>query len=75
MVGSPLPYAGNMDDPILGLTTVPNKSNAQFWDGSGYVSSTKTSTGWSGNPAISVAQGFFINSKTAYDWVQTAPAN
>ena len=75
MVGSPLPYAGNMDDPVLGLNTVPNKSSAQFWNGAGYDLSTKSAAGWSGNPAIGVADGFFLNSKAAHDWVQTAPAN
>jgi len=74
MVGSPLPYAGDMNDPNLGLD-LPAKSSAQIWNGAGYDVVGKTSAGWSPATSLSVAQGFFLNSKTAYDWVQTAPSN
>lgn len=72
MVGSALPYAGTLNTPELGLLGVPAKSSAQFWNGAGYDLSGKTTT-WSPDTAIGVGDGFFINSKTAYDWVQTAP--
>jgi hypothetical protein len=73
MVGSMLPYGGTLNTPELGLVGVPNKSSAQFWNGAGYDIASKTAAGWSPDTAIGVGDGFFINSKTAYDWVQTAP--
>jgi hypothetical protein len=74
LVGSPIPYAGSLNSTNIGLLGVPAKSTAQFWTGSGYTPSTKGTT-WSPDLPIAVGQGFFINSKTAYDWVQTLPAN
>jgi hypothetical protein len=74
MVGSPLPYAGDLNTPELGLLAVPAKSTAQFWNGSGYTLSTKGAT-WSPALPVSVGEGFFLNSKTATNWVQTAPSN
>jgi hypothetical protein len=74
LVGSMLPYAGTMNTPELGLLDVPAKSTAQFWTGSGYTPSSKGAT-WSPDLSVAVGQGFFLNSKTATNWVQTAPAN
>ena len=74
LVGSPLPYAGDLNTVEIGLLGVPAKSTAQFWNGAGYDLSTKGTT-WSPALPINVADGFFVNSKAAYDWVQTAPAN
>jgi hypothetical protein len=74
-VGSILPYSGDLNTANLGLDTVPSKSTASFWTGSGYTNSTKGAAGWAPALPVSVADGFFINSKSASDWVQTLPSN
>jgi hypothetical protein len=74
MVASPIPYAGSLNSTNIGLLALPAKSTAQFWNGAGYNLSTKGAT-WSPDIPIAVAQGFFVNSKTATNWIQTLPAN
>jgi hypothetical protein len=74
MVGSILPYAGDINDTNLNLVSLPAKSSAQFWNGSGYDIYGKAAT-WSPARTVNVADGFFVNSKTATNWVQTLPAN
>jgi hypothetical protein len=73
LVGSQLPYAGDLNDTNLALN-LPAKSTAQIWNGSGYTPSVR-GTSWSPALPIAVGQGFFLNSKAAYNWVQTLPAN
>jgi hypothetical protein len=73
LVGSQLPYAGDLNDTNLALN-LPAKSAAQTWNGSGYTASVR-GTSWSPALPIAVGQGFFLNSKAAYNWVQTLPAN
>jgi hypothetical protein len=75
LVGSALPYAGTLNSTNIGLLTLAKQSSASFWTGSGYIGSAKSATAWSPDIAINVADGFFINSKTATNWVQTLPAN
>jgi hypothetical protein len=72
LVGSALPYGGTLNSTNIGLLAVPAKSTAQFWTGSGYTASGKGAT-WSPDIAIAVGQGFFINSKTATNWIQYLP--
>jgi len=74
LVGSQIPYAGDLNNSNLNLTSLPNKSTAQVWNGSGYNLSTLSGT-WTPAYPIAVGQGFFVNSKTATNWVQTLPAN
>jgi hypothetical protein len=74
LVGSILPYAGTLNDTNLNLN-LPNKSTLSMWNGNGFDNSTKQSTGWNPDLPISVGQGFFVNSASAFDWVQTLPAN
>jgi hypothetical protein len=62
-VGNPLDNGTNTLDSCLG--SVPAKSTAQFWTGSGFTTSTKGTT-WSPNTAIPPGLGFFVNSKTAF---------
>lgn len=75
LVGSILPVGGNFNDVgtnTLNLAaTLPNKSTVQIWNGSGFTSYGKSSTGFAGNPPYSVGQGFFISSSGATNWVQT----
>lgn len=73
LVGSPVPYAGDLNDTNLNLN-LPAKSSAQFWNGAGYTPSSKATT-WSPALPVAVGQGFFLNSKSAYNWVQTLPSN
>jgi hypothetical protein len=75
LVGSPLPMAGTLNSPELGLLGVAKTSTAQFWNGSGYTPSQKGGTGWTPDLSIGVAEGFFISPVQAYDWVQTLPSN
>lgn len=75
LVGSVLPVGGNFNDVGTNTfnlnATLPNKSTIQIWNGSGFTPLTKTSSGFSGNPAYSPAQGFFVKSASAVNWVQT----
>jgi hypothetical protein len=73
LVGSKIPYAGDINDTNLNLA-LPSKSTAQFWNGSGYTTISRT-TVWAPLQPVAVGQGFFLNSKAAHDWVQTLPAN
>ena len=74
LVGSTLPVGGTFND--VGTNTInliaglPNKSSVQIWNGSSFINYSKGSAGFSPNPPLSVAQGFFIKSATAADWVQ-----
>jgi hypothetical protein len=75
LVGSTLPVSGNFNDVGTNAfnlnATLPNKSSIQLWNGTGFTLISKTSTGFAGNPPLAVAQGFFIKSASATNWVQT----
>jgi hypothetical protein len=75
LVGSTLPVAGTFNDVGTNafnlIATLPNKSQIQVWNGSGFTLYPKTSAGFSPNPTLSVAQGFFVKSVSATNWVQT----
>jgi hypothetical protein len=77
LVGSPIPYADDLNDTnnFLGLggAAIPNKSSIQVWNqGSQTFSvSTKGSTGWNNDFTINPGQGFFLKSPSAANWVQT----
>jgi hypothetical protein len=75
LVGSAIPYAGDLNTPAIGLLTLAKGSTANFWNGTGYTFSSKGSAIWAPALAINVSDGFFLNSKTATNWVQTLPAN
>jgi hypothetical protein len=74
LVGSKVPYAGDLNDTNLALTQLAAKSQVQKWNGVGFDSYTK-GTSWPVNPGLSVAEGFFLKSQTATQWVQSLPAN
>jgi hypothetical protein len=75
LVGSTIPYAGDLNDTNLNLgPTLANKSQIQIWNGSGFTATSKAGGVWTPNLSLSVAQGFFVSSKTATNWVQTLPA-
>jgi hypothetical protein len=73
LVGSPLPYGTDLNDTnnTLNLNTLPVKSTAQVWNGSGFTISTKGGSGWNPDPTIPVAGGFFIKSSATTNWIQT----
>jgi hypothetical protein len=70
-VGSIIPYAGDLNNTNINLLNVPKGSTASFWNGGGYTPSTKGAAVWSPAIAINPADGFFISSKAANNWVQT----
>jgi len=71
IVGSTIPYQDSLNGTNINLTSVPAKSTASFWTGSGFNGSTKGATSWSPNININPGDGFFINSKSANNWTQT----
>jgi hypothetical protein len=75
LVGSTLPVGGTFNDVGTNafnlIATLPNKSQIQVWNGTGFNALTKAAAGFSPNPALSVAQGFFVKSVSATNWVQT----
>jgi hypothetical protein len=73
LVGSTLPYAGDLTtDTNLNLV-VPNSSTITVWNGSGYNAPISLTLGaWSGPAPVSVGQAYFIKEgKFATNWVQT----
>jgi hypothetical protein len=75
LVGSTLPVSGNFNDVGTNafnlIATLPNKSSIQLWNGTGFTPYAKGATGFTGNPTLAVAEGFFIKSASATNWVQT----
>jgi hypothetical protein len=75
LVGSTLPVGGTFNDvgtnTLNLIATLPNKSQIQTWNGTGFTGFTKGAAGFSPNPSLSVAQGFFIKSASATNWTQT----
>lgn len=77
LAGSPLPIGGNLTDTNLNLgPTLANKSSIQIWDNSGpggFVAANKSFGVWSTNLTLNVGQGFFIQSATTTNWIQSLP--
>jgi hypothetical protein len=75
LVGSVLPVAGTFNDvgtnTLNLISTFPKASLLETWNGTGFSVLSKTSSGFAGNPPLSVAQGFFLKSTTATNWTQT----
>jgi len=83
MIGSKLPIGGTLNnDTNFGLgNTLSKGSSVQYWDTSApgigaFVGSTKGSSTFPSNIALSVGQGFFVQANNAggTNWVQTLPA-
>lgn len=75
LVGSQLPFAGDLTtDTNLNLK-VPNSSTITMWNGAGYNAPVALTLGvWSGPANVTVGQGYFIKEgKFATNWVQVAP--
>jgi hypothetical protein len=76
LAGSYVPYAGDAtSDTNINLGNVlANKSQLISWNTAGQVYDTPVQKGggvWGSAFNVSVGQGFFINAKTATNWVQT----
>ncbi len=75
LVGSTLPVGGTFNDVGTNtfnlISTLPNKSTIQLWNGSGFSLVSKTSAGFAGNPAYAPGQGFFVKSASTTNWIQT----
>ena len=78
--GSAVPFTGNINDYQTGATNtinlggvLPNKSQVLAWDvpSQGFITATKIAGAWNTNLAIVPAQGFYIKSSAATNWVQT----
>jgi hypothetical protein len=76
LVSSKIPYAGDLNDTNLALIQLAAKSQVQKWNlGTlSFDNYTKGGT-WPANPGVQVAEGFFVKSQTATNWVQNLPAN
>jgi hypothetical protein len=74
LVGAVIPISGNLTDAganTLNLGgTLPNKSSINAWNGTAFVPSSKTSGTWSANVTVPVANGFFVQPKSATTWTQ-----
>jgi len=75
LVGSALPYADTLNGTNLGLAGAPVGSTLYQWNGTGYTPSTRQKAGWNPNLTINVGESFFIQPFSAFNWVQTLPAN
>ncbi|MDE3065966.1 MAG: hypothetical protein KGJ60_00300 [Verrucomicrobiota bacterium] len=71
LVGSPIPYSDTLSGTNLNLQ-LGTGSTILVWTGSGFQSSGVGFGGtWSTNLTITPGEGFFVNSATATNWVQT----
>jgi hypothetical protein len=76
LAGSTIPFTGDLNDTNLNLgSTLANKSAIEVWNGNGFTGSSKAGGVWTPNLTLSAGEGFFIQSKTATNWVQTLPSN
>jgi len=61
LIANPLDNGTNTGNDVL--SSLPNKSTVQIWNGSGFGIYTKTSTGFTpSNPSLPVGMGFFVKS-------------
>jgi len=78
LLGGAIPYSGNLTDAYntasfnLGAT-LPNKSSVQVWDANAqtFIGTTKAGGAWGTNITIVPAQGAFIKSAGATNWVES----
>jgi len=72
LVGSPVPYSDTLTGTNLNLQ-LANGSQILIWDSTSqsYQASQKSFGNWSTNLTIVPAEGFFVKSSTATNWVQT----
>jgi hypothetical protein len=74
LVANKIPYAGDLNSTNIGLDVLANKSQVQTWNGASFVNFTKGGGVWPAT-TLNVAQGFFLKSQTATNWIQRLPAN
>jgi hypothetical protein len=75
LVGAVIPIAGLNTDSganTLNLPSLPNGTQIQVWNGTGFNGITKSITGWSGSASVPVAGGFFVKpgGSTSGTWKQ-----
>jgi hypothetical protein len=83
LAGSPTPYGDiitNQTTINLGASTVSGGTTLEIWNQTAgkFVTYLFSGGNWTRNsnvtnPPVAVGQGFFINSGTAANWVQTLP--
>jgi hypothetical protein len=75
LVGSTIPYTGDLTDTNLNLgPSLPNKSQVQVWNGTGFTVSSKGAGVWNTPLTLSAGEGFFVKSASAANWTQVLPA-
>jgi len=72
LVGSPIPYSDNLTGTNLNLQ-LANGSQVLIWNSTSqsYQVASKTFGNWNTNLNIIPAEGFFVKSSSATNWVQT----
>jgi hypothetical protein len=71
LYGNPVPVETALADS--GLNAAPGNTSLNFWDGTGYVTVGKGAFGWDQEVNIGMAEGFWINMPSAFQWTETAP--
>jgi hypothetical protein len=71
LIGNLVPVETALADS--GLNAVPNGTVLTFWDGTGYVGIGKGLFGWDQETNIGMAEGFWINIPSAFQWTEPAP--
>lgn len=71
LYGNPVPVEGAIVD--TGLNAAPAQTVMYFWDGAGYVQVSKGAFGWPGTATLGMAEGFWMNSPSAFQWTEPAP--
>jgi hypothetical protein len=79
LVGSTIPFSGTITD--AGPNTInigpslPNKSVIETWTGTNFAPANLTGTTWTPVLTVGVAQGFFVEPKSAASWSQSLTNN
>lgn len=71
LYGNPVPVENTIAD--TGLNAAPMQTTIYFWDGSGYVTVAKSLAGWPAGSSIGMAEGFWMNAPSAFQWTEPAP--
>ena len=71
LYGNPVPVETGLADG--GLNAAPGGTTLYFWDGSGYVLAEKSLFGWPAGSTLGMAEGFWMNAPSAFQWTEPAP--
>jgi hypothetical protein len=71
LYGNPVPVEKTIVDS--GLNAAPMGTTLFFWDGSGYVTVSKSAFGWPAGTNLGMAEGFWMQAASAFQWTEPAP--